>query len=85
MVSVLSSTTIRGGSPAPAIACATSIDGLGTGKAGHDDRRVPRELADIGGDGDVGLRQFGSRCGVNIKTDDPPAALDQIAGDRALP
>jgi hypothetical protein len=35
--------------------------GRGAGKAGHNDRRVPRELADIGCDGDVGLRQFGVR------------------------
>ena len=32
---------------------------------------------------DVGLRQLGSRRGVGIETDDPPAALDEIAGDRA--
>ena len=39
--------------------------------------------ADIGGDGDVGLRQLGSRRGVDIEADHPPAALDEVAGDRA--
>jgi len=29
---------------------------------------APAQLADIGGDGDVGLRQLGSRCGVNVKS-----------------
>ena len=59
------------------------LDGCGAGKAGHDDRRIGRDLSDAVGDDDVGLREFGPLGGIDIEADHPPSALDEVAGDRA--
>jgi len=53
------------------------------GKAGHDDGRIARELADVGGDCDVGESKLGSSCGVDIKADHAPFTIDKVAGDSA--
>jgi hypothetical protein len=53
------------------------------GKAGHDDGRIARQLADVAGDCDIGQRKFGSSCGVDIKADDVPFPIDKIARNRA--
>ena len=52
-------------------------------QAGHDNRRVARDLGGVLGDDDTGLRRFVPRAGVGIEADHPPAAFDQIAADRA--
>ena len=44
---------------------------------------LARDLADVIGDRDTGERKLGASCGVDVKADDAPAALDEIAGDRA--
>ena len=59
------------------------LDGCGPGKAGHDDRRVARDLSGVVGDRDVGLRKLGASRGVGIEADHAPSALDEVAGDRA--
>jgi hypothetical protein len=75
MASVLSSTTIREDWPEAAIDCATSSTATGPG--------IARDLTDVIGDRDVGEREFGSSCGVDIEADDAPPAIDEIAGDCA--
>ena len=59
------------------------LDRGGSGQAGHDDGRVARDLRHVVGDGDAGLRQLGALGGVDIEADHAPAALDEVAGDRA--
>ena len=59
------------------------LNGPGTGKAGHDDGRVARDLTDIAGDLDVGECKFGSPCGDDIEADHAPSAVDEIAGNCA--
>ena len=53
------------------------------GKAGHDDGRIARQLADVVGDCDIGKRKLGSSSGVDIKTDHVPFTIDKIARNRA--
>ncbi len=45
--------------------------------------RAARDPAGVIGDRDTGQRELGAPCRVDVKADDAPAALDQIAGDRA--
>jgi hypothetical protein len=58
------------------------LDGCGTGKAGQDDRRVARDLYDVGGDRDIRQRHLRAPRRVKVVADSPPSALDQVAGDR---
>ena len=44
---------------------------------------LPRDPAGIIGDRDTGQRKLGASCGIDVKADDAPPALDEIAGDRA--
>jgi hypothetical protein len=47
-------------------------------KAGHDDWRVACDLTRVTRDCDVGLRKFGSSCGVDIEADHAPSAIDGL-------
>jgi hypothetical protein len=58
------------------------LDRRGTGKAGHDDGRLARDLSGIIGNDDLGRRKFGPSCGVDIEADHAPSALDEVTRDR---